>query len=336
MTVVHAVLVSEWGSPRVLTWGEVPTPDPGPGEVRIRVAAAGVNHADLLLIAGKYQVKPDLPFIPGYEVAGTVDAVGGEVPSDLIGTRVAAFSGFGGGFAEFVVVPRVRAVPVPDGLDITEAAVMPATFGTAIHSLFDRGRLMEGETLVVLGASGGVGSAAVQIGAAAGAAVVGAVSSQRKEEWARRMGATHIVRYDEESLRDRIHDLTGGVGADVVFDPVGGAVTGEALRSLAWGGRLLVIGFTSGEIPAIPANLTLLKVVSVVGVFWGAFAIREPAAACRQLVDAMQRMANGTLVPSVTAVYPIREVVTSLEEVSSRRVLGRIALEVGDPSAWVS
>ena len=326
---MKAIQCVEWGLPEQLVLSEIPTPSPGPGEVRIRVAAAGVNFPDALIVQKKYQLQPALPFIPGTEVCGTVDAVGEGVASPTIGSRVVAFVGTGG-FAQAVCTPSALTIPVPDDIDDTTAAAFTLTYATSHHALFDRGQLKAGETLLVLGAGGGVGLAAVELGKIRGARVIAAASSDEKLEVARRHGADETLNYSKSDLREALKTMTAAKGVDVVYDPVGGALTELALRSLSWRGRLLVVGFAQGEIPRIAANLLLLKSASAVGVFWDEFARREPDANRSMLAELFTWLAQGTLKPHVSHVYPLSETPRALEALLERRVIGKLVV---DPNA---
>ncbi|GIU92336.1 MAG: NADPH:quinone oxidoreductase [Acidimicrobiia bacterium] len=322
---MKAILCEKRGGLEDLRWADAPDPSPGPGEVVIDVRAAGVNFADLLMTQGLYQVRPPLPFSPGFEVCGTVTEIGVEVDGLRLGDRVVAFTGWGG-YAERVKAQAGSVFPAPPGLSDTEAATFLVAYGTAYHALVDRAALRPSEVLVVLGASGGVGTAAVQLGRILDATVVAAVSSEEKAEFAHRMGASTVIRYDREDLKEAIRRVTDGRGADVVFDPVGGATTEQAFRALAWEGRLLVVGFAAGEIPGVPANLPLLKSASLVGVFWGAFAERRPDRVARQLELLASWVDQHGLRPPVTEVFPLSEAPQALRLVAERRVLGRLAL----------
>jgi len=321
-----AMLVSELGGIDQLAAATVDVPEPGPSQIRVAMRAAGVNFPDVLMIAGNYQLRPDLPFAPGFEVAGEVSAVGAEVSSVVVGQRVVATPWFGA-YAEEVVVDEAVCEPIPDGLAFTDAAVLPIAFGTALHALRDRGRLAPGETLLVTGATGGTGSAAMKIGNLLGARVIAAVGSAGKSATAREMGADEVVLYGGETpLRDQVKEITGGRGADVVFDPVGGDVTGDVLRCVAWEGRILVIGFTSGSIPQIPANLPLLKGSSVVGVFWGRWRTINPGEAHAQFAEIADWVVTDRLDPGISATYPLRDAVTALRTITDRRATGKIVL----------
>src|SRR5437762_10108380 len=299
---VKAVLCKQYGPPETLVVEELPSPRAGPGEAVVSVKAASVNFPDVLIIQNKYQFKPPLPFSPGSELAGVVKEVGAGVSSGRPGDKVMAFTTYGA-FAEEVKTEAARLLPIPEGMDFKSAAAFVLTYGTSDHALRDRGALRAGETLLVLGAAGGVGLAAIEIGKALGARVIACASSDEKLAVCREHGADGAINYATEDLRNRIKALTGGNGPDVIYDPVGGPYTELALRSIAWRGRLLVVGFAAGEIPKIPLNLTLLKGCSIVGVFWGEFSRREPD----RFADSMARLgrwySEGRLKPHVSQTF---------------------------------
>ena len=322
---MKAIQCIEWGGPERLRVADLPLPVPAAGEVRIKVAAAGVNFPDTLIIQKKYQVQPQLPFVPGTEVAGTVDAVGENVSGLRPGDTVVAFVGIGG-FAEYVCAREAQVAPLPPGVDMAVAAGFTLTYATSQHALAGRGQLKRGETLLVLGAGGGVGLAAVELGKLAGARVIAAASSGEKLEAARRLGADELIDYSSTDLRDAIRSLTDGRGVDVVYDPVGGAYTVAALRALAWRGRLLVIGFAAGEIPQLPANLLLLKEVSAVGVYWGEFTKRDPAGNRALLSQLFGWLAEGKLRPYVSKQYPLAETPQALQDLLARRAVGKLVI----------
>ena len=301
---------------------------PGPGEVVITVKAASVNFPDVLIIENKYQVKPPLPFSPGSELAGVVKAVGDGVTAFEPGDRVMAITGYGA-FAEEVTTEARRLFPIPPAMDFATAAAFGLTYGTSEHALVDRAALASGETLLVLGAAGGVGLAAIEIGKILGARVIACASTEDKLAVCREHGADQTINYTTDDLRERIKALTNGAGPDVVYDPVGGAYTEPALRSIAWRGRLLVVGFAAGEIPKIPLNLALLKGCSIVGVFWGDWARREP----QHFAEAMQRLgrwhAEGKLEPHISATFPLERAADALKLMATRQVTGKIVLTVG-------
>jgi NADPH2:quinone reductase len=321
---MKAVVCSEWGGPERLRIGEMPLPEPRAGEVRLKVLAAGVNFPDALIIQKKYQVQPPLPFVPGTEVAGRVDAVGDGVSLEK-GTRVVAFVGTGG-FAEYVCASAAQTIPLPSGVPDEVAAGFTITYATSHHALADRAQLKSGETLLVLGAGGGVGLAAVELGKLAGARVIAAASTDEKLAACHAAGADALINYSTLDLREAVRTLTEGRGADVVYDPVGGGYTEPALRSLAWRGRLLVVGFANGEIPSLRVNLLLLKEASLVGVYWGEFAKREPKANARMIGELMGWLAQGRLKPRVSHVYPLHETPRALDELLHRRAIGKLVI----------
>jgi NADPH2:quinone reductase len=324
---MKAVVCREYGPPEALVVQDLPQPEPGPGQVRIRVHAAGVNFPDTLIIAGKYQFKPAPPFSPGGEIAGVVDAVGPGVTSVAPGARVVALAPYGG-YAEQLVAPELGLLPMPDGLAFDLAASALTTYGTTQYAFVDRARLRAGETLLVLGAAGGVGLAAVELGKLLGARVIAAASSAAKLETCKAAGADEVIDYATEDLKERVKQLTRGNGVDVVYDPVGGPYTEAALRATAWNGRLLVIGFASGEIPKIPANLTLLKGSSLMGVFWGSWMMRDPAAARALHGELLTWIRDGKLKPHIHARYPLEEAPRAMRELLDRKVQGKAVLMI--------
>ncbi|MFB4392767.1 MULTISPECIES: NADPH:quinone oxidoreductase family protein [unclassified Pseudomonas] len=322
---MKAVLCKTLGPARNLVLEEVCGPTPKKNEVLLDVHAAGVNFPDTLIIEGKYQFQPPLPFSPGGEAAGVVAAVGEKAGAFKVGDRVMALTGWGA-FAEQVAVPFYNVLPVPQSMDLTTAAAFGMTYGTSMHALTQRGQLKAGETLLVLGASGGVGLAAVEIGKALGARVIAAASSAEKLAVARAAGADEVIDYSQGSLKDELKRLTGGQGVDVIYDPVGGELFDQAVRSLAWNGRLLVVGFASGTIPQLPVNLALLKGAAVLGVFWGAFAQRQPednAANFRQL---FAWHAEGKLKPLVSQTYPLADAGAAIERLGQRQAVGKLVV----------
>src|SRR3954467_4101107 len=324
---MKAVLCKQYGPPESLVVEELSSPKPGPGEVVVSVKAASVNFPDFLIIQNKYQFKPPLPFSPGSELAGVVKEVGADVSGWHSGDRVIAFTTYGA-FAEEVKTEASRLLPLPDSMDFVTGAAFLLTYGTSEHALQDRGDLKSGETLLVLGAAGGVGLAAIEIGKILGARVIACASTDDKLAVCREHGADETINYAAEDLRERIKALTGGHGADVVYDPVGGPYTELALRSIAWRGRLLVVGFAPGEIPKIPLNLTLLKGCAIVGVFWAAWSPREPA----HFAEAMARLdrwyADGKLKPHISATFPLERAADALTLMASRKVTGKVVLTV--------
>lgn len=304
---------------------ELPLPQPGPGQVRVAVRAASLNFPDLLIVEGKYQFKPPLPFVPGAEFSGVVEAVGEGVTGLRVGDRVAAM-GSHGGFATHAVVEAARALPLPPGFDLEDAAAFAFTYGTSFHALMDRAALRPGETVLVLGAAGGVGSAAVQIAKAAGARVLAAVSTAAKAQACLAMGADAAIDLSVQGLRDSLKSLTEGRGPDVVYDPVGGDLAEPAFRSIAWRGRYLVVGFAQGSIPALPLNLALLKGASIVGVFWGEFVRREAAAFGADMQRLAQWYAQGRVKPVIDARLPMAQLPEAYARMASRQVIGKLLL----------
>jgi len=325
---VKAVVCRQYGPPDSLVVEELPSPKAGAGEVVVAVKAASVNFPDVLIIQNKYQFKPPLPFSPGSEFAGVVKEVGAGVQAVKPGDKVIAFSTYGA-FAEEVKIEASRLLALPEKMDYLSGAAFLLAYGTSDHALRDRGALRAGETLLVLGAAGGVGLAAIEIGKALGAQVIACASSEEKLEVCRAHGADATINYAAEDLRERIKALTAGRGADVIYDPVGGPYSEPAFRSIAWRGRLLVVGFAAGEIPRLPLNLALLKGASVVGVFWGDFARREPkqfAASVRQLGSWFH---EGRLRPHVSRTFPLEQAGEALKLLAARQVKGKIVLKVG-------
>ena len=322
---MHAWLCTTLDGVDALQWTELPTPEPGPGEVRIAIRAASLNFPDLLTVVGKYQTKPPLPFAPGSEFAGVVETVGAGVEHLQAGMPAAAI-GSHGGFATHAVVSASSVMPLPLGFAYTDAAAFAFTYGTSHHALIDRAQLQAGETVLVLGAAGGVGTAAVQIAKAVGARVIAAASSDEKCARCRELGADATLNYSTENIRETLKALTGGKGPDVVYDPVGGALAEPVFRSIAWRGRYLVVGFAGGGIPALPWNLALLKGASVVGVFWGDFVRREPQAFYGALTQLSQWYAQGLVKPVIDQVLPMAELKTAYARMGSRQVLGKLVL----------
>ena len=322
---MRAVLCRAYGPPESLVIEDVESPTPGPGEVVISVKASGVNFPDVLIIQNKYQVKPPLPFSPGSEVAGVIKAVGENVTHVAPGDEVFAFTVYGG-FAQEVKTDAKRLLPIPAGMTFPTAAAFGLTYATSDHALRDRGELEAGETLLVLGAAGGVGLAAVEIGKALGARVIACASSDDKLAVCREHGADETINYATEDLRERIKAITGGKGADVIYDPVGGSYTEPALRSIAWRGRLLVVGFAAGDIPKIPLNLTLLKGCAIVGVYWGEFTRREPERFAQEMRQLGQWYGEGRIRPHISATYPLDRAADALNDMAQRRVVGKVVL----------
>jgi NADPH:quinone reductase len=324
---MRAVLCKSFGPPESLIVEDVPSLTPGPGEVVVSVKAAGVNFPDVLIVQNKYQLKPPPPFSPGSEVSGVVKAVGDGVSTVKPGDAVFAVMGYGA-FAEEASVDARRVMPIPRGMDFVAAAAFGLTYATADHALRDRGNVRDGETLLVLGASGGVGLAAIDVGKALNARVIACASSEEKLAACREHGADATINYATEDLRERIKVLTNGRGLDVVYDAVGGPYTEPALRSIAWRGRLLVIGFASGDIPKIPLNLPLLKGSAIVGVYWGEFANREPDRFADSLRQLERWHAEGRLKPHVSRTFPLERAADALTLMADRKVIGKVVLTV--------
>jgi NADPH2:quinone reductase len=322
---MHAWICENPIGVEALQWKELPTPEPSAGQVRVAIKAASLNFPDLLIVQNKYQMKPPLPFVPGSEYAGVVEAVGAGVTRLKVGDAVAAFGGTGG-FATHAVVDEALVMPLPPGFAFDDAAAFVLTYATTHHALVDRGRLKPGETLLVLGAAGGVGTAAIQIGKVLGARVIAASSSDEKGELCRSIGADAAINYSHGSIRDELKTLTGGKGPDVVYDPVGGDLAEPVFRSIAWRGRYLVIGFAQGGIPALPLNLALLKGASIVGVFWGEFARREPKANAAALAELARWYAEGKVKPVIDQRLPLRELPAAFERMGSRAVRGKLVM----------
>ena len=308
-----------------LQWRELPTPEPKAGEVRVAVRAASLNFPDLLVVQGKYQFKPTPPFTPGAEFSGTIDAVGDGVTHLKVGDAVAAM-GVSGGFTTHAIVNASQALALPPGFDLEDGAAFAFTYGTSHHALMDRAALKAGETVLVLGAAGGVGSAAVQIAKAAGARVIAAASSDEKCARCVLMGADATINYSTQNLRDTLKTLTDGKGPDVIYDPVGDAIAEAAFRSIAWRGRYLVVGFAGGAIPALPFNLALLKGASIVGVFWGDFTRREPKAFAASMAELAKWYAKGLVKPVIDSKLPMSELPRALTRMGSRQVVGKLLL----------
>jgi len=322
---MHAWLCENPTGVESLRWTALPTPEPAPGQVRIKVHAASLNFPDLLTVQAKYQVKPPLPFVPGSEFSGVVEAVGDGVRHLGVGDRVATI-GVTGGFATHACVDAAAVMPLPAGFDLDDAAAFAFTYGTSHHALVDRAALRAGETVLVLGAAGGVGSAAVQIAKAAGARVIAAASSDAKCAFCRGLGADVTVNTGRDVLREALRAATDGKGPDVVYDPVGGELAEAAFRSIAWRGRYLVIGFAAGPIPALPWNLALLKGASIVGVFWGDFVRREPKAFRAGMAELFGWYAQGKVKPAIDSRLAMADLAEAYARMGSRRVCGKLLL----------
>ena len=325
---MKAVVCKQYGPPESLTFEELPSPTAAAGEVVVSVKAASVNFPDFLIIQNKYQFKPPLPFSPGSELAGVVKEVGAGVSNVRAGDRVIAFTTYGA-FAEEVKTEAARLLPLPEKMDFVTGAAFLLTYATSDHALRDRGALKAGETLLVLGAAGGVGLAAIEIGKALGARVIACASSEDKLAVCREHGADATLNYATEDLRERVKALTEGRGVDVVYDAVGGAYTEPAFRSLAWRGRLLVVGFAAGEIPKLPLNLALLKGAAVVGVFWGDCARREPKAFAESVRQLARWYGEGRLRPHVSQTLPLERAAEAIQLLASRKAKGKVVLTIG-------
>jgi NADPH2:quinone reductase len=325
---LKAVLCKQFGPPESLVLEDVPSPKAGPGEVVISIKAASVNFPDVLIIQNKYQFKPPLPFSPGSELAGVVKEVGAGVTNVKPGDRVIAFTTYGA-FAEEVKTEATRLLPMPQGMDYASAASFILTYGTTDHALRDRAQLKAGETLLVLGAAGGVGIAAIEVGKALGARVIACASSDEKLAVCREHGADDAINYASEDLREHIKGLTAGHGVDVIYDAVGGPYTEPAFRSIAWRGRHLVVGFAAGDIPRLPLNLALLKGAAVVGVFWGDFARREPQAFVESARQLVRWFEQGRLRPHVSATFPLEKAAEAMNLLASRKAKGKVVIRIG-------
>jgi len=326
---MHAWLCENPVGVDALQWKELPTPEPGPGQVRLRIEAASLNFPDLLIVQNKYQMKPPLPFVPGSEYAGVIEAVGEGVKHLAVGQRVACLSGTGG-FGTHTLAPAALCMPLPDGFPAVDAAAFIMIYATSHHALIDRAQLKAGETVLVLGAAGGVGTAAIQIAKAAGARVIAAASTDEKCALCASLGADATLNYGVHTpattLRDEIKRLTEGRGPDVIYDPVGGDFAEPAFRSIAWRGRYLVVGFASGPIPSLPLNLALLKGASIVGVFWGDFAKREPKANAAMMQTLAQQYAQGLVKPVIDQTLPMSELPRAYAVMGSRSIKGKLVL----------
>ena len=325
---MHAWLCENPTGVDALTWKELPTPAPKAQEVLVKIEAASLNFPDLLIVQNKYQMKPPLPFVPGSEYAGTVEAVGEGVAHLKVGQRVACLSGTGG-FATHAIAPAALCMLLPPGFPAVDAAAFIMIYATSWHALVDRAQLKAGETVLVLGAAGGVGTAAIQIAKAAGARVIAAASTDDKCALCKSIGADATINYSQENLRDSIKALTDGKGPDVIYDPVGGDFAEPAFRSIAWRGRYLVVGFASGPIPSLPLNLTLLKGASLVGVFWGDFARREPKANAAMMAELAQWYAQGKVKPVIDSTMPMAELKAAYAHMGSRGVKGKLVMVNG-------
>jgi NADPH:quinone reductase len=322
---MHAWLCENPTGIDALNWTELPTPAPKAGEVLLEIKAASLNFPDILIVQNKYQMKPALPFVPGSEYAGTVQAVGEGVTHLKVGQAVACLSGTGG-FATHTIASAAMCMPLPAGFPMVDAAAFIMIYATSHHALVDRAQLKAGETVLVLGAAGGVGSSAIQIAKAMGARVIAAASTQEKCDLCMKIGADATINYSKENLREAIKALTDGKGPDVIYDPVGGDFAEPAFRSIAWRGRYLVVGFASGPIPALPFNLALLKGASIVGVFWGDFAKREPKANAAMMGELAQCYGQGKIKPVIDRTMPMAELKAAFAHMGSRSVMGKLVM----------
>ena len=322
---MHAWLCENPTGVDALTWKELPQPEPGPGQVRIRIEAASLNFPDLLIVQNKYQMKPPLPFVPGSEFAGVIEAIGDGVTGLKVGERVACLPGTGG-FGTHALAPAKLCLPLPESFPAVDAAAFIMIYATSHHALVDRAQLKPGETVLVLGAAGGVGTSAIQIAKAKGARVIAAASSDEKCELCRQIGADATINYSTQNLRETIKALTDGKGPDVVYDPVGGDFAEPAFRSIAWRGRYLVVGFASGPIPSLPLNLALLKGASIVGVFWGDFSRREPEANASMMRELAGWYAQGKIKPVIDSTLPMAELHQAYARMGSRAVMGKLVM----------
>ncbi len=322
---MHAWLCENPTGVGALTWKETPTPEPGKGEVRVAIKAASLNFPDLLIVQNKYQMKPPLPFVPGSEYAGVVQAVGEGVKHLQVGQNVACLSGTGG-FGTHTIAPAALCMPLPAGFGHVDAAAFIMIYATSHHALVDRAQLKAGETVLVLGAAGGVGTAAIQIAKAMGAKVIAAASTDEKCALCTSIGADLSINYSKENLREAIKAATDGKGPDVIYDPVGGDFAEPAFRSIAWRGRYLVVGFAAGPIPALPLNLALLKGASIVGVFWGDFARREPKANQAMMHELATWYAQGKVKPVIDRTMPMAELKAAYAHMGSRGVMGKLVM----------
>jgi len=325
---MKAIVCKAFGPIDSLDHEDFPEPKCGPGQVRLKVRAAGCNFPDILQVAGKYQFKPPFPFVPGMEAAGDVLEVGAGVTGFKVGQRVIARGGTGS-YAEQMVAPARDVLPMPDNMSYAHGAAFPVTYGTTYHALVQRGELKKGEVLLVHGASGGVGLTAVELGKLMGATVIGTGGNDEKLKVVTQYGADHVINYSREKIRDRVKELTGGKGADVIYDAVGGDAMDESMRCVNWNGRVLVIGFASGRIAEVPTNLCLLKGCSIVGVFWGNFTQKEPELNAENFRKLLQLYAEGKLKPHVSMTFPLAEATKALHALEDRKATGKVVLTVG-------
>ena len=322
---MHAWLCENPVGVEALNWKEIPTPSPQKGQVLVRIEAASLNFPDLLIVQNKYQMKPDLPFVPGSEYAGVIEAVGEGVTDLKVGQSVACLSGTGG-FGTHTLAPAKLCMPLPPGFPAVDAAAFIMIYATSHHALIDRAALKAGETVFILGAAGGVGTAAIQIAKAAGARVIAAASTDEKCALCKTLGADETINYTTQNMREVLKVLTEGKGPDVIYDPVGGDFAEPAFRSIAWRGRYLVVGFASGPIPALPFNLALLKGASIVGVFWGDFARREPQTNAAMMAELAKWYAQGKVKPVIDRTMPMSELKAAYAHMGSRGVMGKLVM----------
>ncbi len=324
---MKAIVCHQFGLPNTLQYQEIPSPTPKEDEILIEVKACSVNFPDTLIIQGKYQFRPPFPFSPGSDVAGIVLQVGKKGSPYKVGDAVVGFVPFGG-FAQQALLKISDCFPKPTGMTMVNAAAFLLAYGTSYHALKDRANLLKDETILVLGASGGVGLTAVELAKRMGAKVIAAASTKDKLALCEQFGADEVIHYQEENLKDRIKELTNGKGVDVIFDPVGGSFSEAALRAIAWKGRHLIVGFANGEIPKIPVNLTLLKGASIVGVFWGAFAQKEPHKSLANIHQLLTWFSEGKINPHIDKTYSLQEAPKALEDMMHRRVKGKIVIDM--------
>jgi NADPH2:quinone reductase len=324
---MKAIVCKQFGLPETLEFKAVEIPQPKEGEILITVKACSVNFPDTLIIQGKYQFRPEFPFSPGSDVAGVVEKVGASVTHFKEGDEVVGFIPFGG-FAQKAIVKAKDCFPKPKGMSMVHASAFLLAYGTSYHALKDRANLQKGETILILGASGGVGLTALELAKLMGAKVIAAASTNEKLDLCKQFGADEVINYTEESVKDRVKELTNGKGVDVIYDPVGGHFSELALRAIAWKGRHLVVGFANGDIPKIPINLTLLKGASIVGVFWGAFAQKEPKESLKNIQQLLTWFAKGEVQPHIDKTYALKEAPKALEEMMQRKVKGKIVIDM--------
>ncbi len=322
---MHAWLCENPIGVEALTWKELPTPTPADNEVLIRIQAASLNFPDVLIVQNKYQMKPALPFVPGSEYAGVVEAIGKGVVNLRVGQSVACLSGTGG-FGTHTLAPAHLCLPLPEGFDPVDAAAFIMIYATSYHALVDRAQLQANETVFIMGAAGGVGTSAIQIAKAIGAKVIAAASTDEKCDFCLKLGADHVINYSDNQFRDKLKELTDGKGPDVIYDPVGGEFTEPAFRSIAWRGRYLVVGFASGPIPSVPLNLPLLKGASLMGVFWGDFAKREPANNAKMMQVLLDWYQQKKIKPPIDRTMPMHELPAAYQRMNSRAVMGKLVM----------